>query len=307
MLRDFPLADRVAKHATTCFCNDLEEKPGDGAGGGPIGRIPTVEPRPAATVALLRDAADGPEAFLLRRAASMAFAARMHVFPGGGLDPRDLDVDPPWAGPSPSWWADALAVDEARAAGLLCAAVRELFEESGVLLAGPDSSTVVDVTDASWECDRQALLGRTVALSELLRQRGLLLRSDLLQPWAHWCTPLFEPRRYDTWFFVAALPEGQQARHVGGESDHTDWVSARAALVQGERGDVALMPPTQVTLEEVATFADVACVLRSPRRVRRVLPWLARLPSGDEVVIRVDLDGHGGGRPGPASGLEVLA
>ena len=306
MLRDFPLADRVAEHAT-CFCNDLKGKPADAAAGEPDRGLPTVEPRPASTVVLLRDGADGPEAFLLRRAASMAFAARMHVFPGGGLDPRDLDVDPPWAGPSPSWWADALAVDEARAVGLLCAAVRELFEESGVLLAGPDAATVVDVSDSSWERDRHSLLDRTLALSELLSRRGLLLRSDLLRPWAHWCTPVFEPRRYDTWFFVAALPEGQQARHVGGESDHTDWLSARAALVQAERGEVALMPPTQVTLEEVATFADVASLLASPRRLARVLPWLARSPSGDQVVIRADLDGHGGGRPGPASGLEVLA
>jgi 8-oxo-dGTP pyrophosphatase MutT (NUDIX family) len=306
MLRDFPLADRVAQHAT-CFCNDLEAEPADAVGGRPIRRVPTVEPRPASTVALLRDGADGPETFLLRRAASMAFAARMHVFPGGGLDPRDLDVDPPWAGPSPSSWAEALAVDEARAAGLLCAAVRELFEESGVLLAGPESSTVVDVTDRSWERDRLALLDRTVALSELFRRRGLLLRSDLLRPWAHWCTPVFEPRRYDTWFFVAALPEGQQARHVGGESDHTEWVPAGAALAQAEGGEVALMPPTRVTLEEIATFPDVASVLSSPRRVARVLPWLARPRSGEEVVIRVDLDGRGGGRPGPASGLEVLA
>jgi 8-oxo-dGTP pyrophosphatase MutT (NUDIX family) len=306
MLRDFPLAARLADHAT-CFCNQLQGEPADPAPGASSRSVPAV-PRSASTVALLRDGAGGPETFLLRRTASMAFAARMHVFPGGGLDPRDGDPDVPWAGPSLTSWARALTVDERGAAGLLCAAVRELFEESGVLLAGPDASTVVDdVRDDSWERDRQALLDRTLALSDLLRARGLVLRSDLLRPWAHWCTPLFEPRRYDTWFFVAALPVGQRARHVPGEADSSDWLPARVALAQAELGEVTLMPPTQVTLEELATFPDVAGVLRAPREVARVQPWLARLPGDDAVVLRVDLDGRGGGLPGPASGLEVLA
>jgi 8-oxo-dGTP pyrophosphatase MutT (NUDIX family) len=303
MLRNFVLAGRVAGHAT-CFRNDLGSEPADpGAASGP----PVAEPRPASTVALLRDGSGGPEAFLLLRAASMAFAPRVHVFPGGGLDPRDGDADLPWAGPSPGWWAEALGVDEDRAAGLLCAAVRELYEECGVLLAGPDERRVVsDPEDGSWELDRQRLLDRSVALSGLLRSRGLVLRTDLLRPWAHWCTPLFEPRRYDTWFFVAALPAGQRARHVGGEADRAEWVPARTALEQGARGEVALMPPTQVTLEEVASFPDVGSVLAAPRRLTRVLPWLGRSASGQDPVIRVDLDGRGGGLPGPASGLEVL-
>ena len=303
MLRDFPLAARVAGHATA-FVRALADERAECL----QRKTPTTTPRAAATVALLRDGASGPEAFLLRRAASMAFAARMQVFPGGGLDPRDSDVDLPWAGPDLGCWADAMVVEPDQAAGLLCAAVRELFEECGVLLAGPDRSTVVsDVTDSSWENDRQALLGRSLALSELLRRRGLVLRSDLLRPWAHWCTPVFEPRRYDTWFFVAALPPGQRARHVGGEADHADWLPARAALEGAARGEVALMPPTQVTLEDVAAHPDVASVLAAPRRVGRVVPWLARVPDDDGLVIRVDLDGRGGGRPGPASGLEVEA
>jgi len=232
----------------------------------------------------------------------MAFAPGMYVFPGGGLDPRDGEV--PWAGPSPSWWADAMVTGEDEAVGLLCAAARELFEESGVLLAGPDESTVVaDLSDASWERDRQGLLNRTLAFSELLRRRGLVLRSDLLRPWAHWCTPLFEPRRYDTWFFVADLPRGQHARHVEGEADHAEWWSARTAVMAASRDEMALMPPTQVTLEELATFPDVASALRSARRLARVVPWLATTRDGG-LVIRVDLDGQGGGRPGPASGLE---
>jgi 8-oxo-dGTP pyrophosphatase MutT (NUDIX family) len=300
MLRDFALGRRVDDYAT-CFVS--ESLPERAARSAPLSS-PTVPaaPRPAATVALLRDGVQGPEAFLLRRTHTMAFAPGMHVFPGGGVDPRDGEV--PWAGPAPSWWAEAMVADEDEAVGLLCAAARELFEESGVLLAGPDESTVVcDLSDASWEQDRQGLLDRTLAFSDLLRARGLVLRSDLLRPWAHWCTPLFEPRRYDTWFFVADLPRGQHARHVGGEVDHAEWWSARAAVMAASRTQMALMPPTQVTLEEVARYPDVESVLRETRRLARVVPWLALVPD-DGLVVRVDLDGYGGGRPGPASGLE---
>ncbi|WP_460444965.1 NUDIX hydrolase [Angustibacter aerolatus] len=257
-------------------------------------------------MALLRDGDHGPEAFLLRRKASMAFAARMHVFPGGGVDPRDDDADVPWAGPPLDDWAQRLGVGPGTAAGLVCAAVRELFEESGVLLAGPDAGAVVaDTSGPAWEADRQALLDRELALSQLLVRRGLVLRSDLLSPWAHWCTPVFEPRRYDTWFFLAELPAGQVARDVGGEADEVAWLPASDALAGHERGELTLMPPTQVVLEDVAALPSVRQARSVARVLQRVVPWLAARP-GDEPVIRVDLDGHGGGRPGPASGLEVL-
>jgi 8-oxo-dGTP pyrophosphatase MutT (NUDIX family) len=147
----------------------------------------------------------------------MAFAAQMHAFPGGGVDARDGDLDVPWAGPDPQEWATALGSSRTQARELVCAAVRELFEECGVLLAGPDEHTVVaDLSDPSWEQDRQGLLTRTIALSQLLTRRHLVLRTDLLRAWAHWTTPVFEPRRYDTRFFVAALPAGQRAQDVGG-------------------------------------------------------------------------------------------
>src|SRR3954453_1397455 len=150
MLRDFPLAARVAGHATTFLTAS-----GDKGDSSLQRKTSPVLPRAAPPVAPPRDGARGPEAFLLRRTASMAFAARMHVFPGGGLDPRDGEADVPWAGPGLDSWAQAMVVGADEAAGLVCAAVRELFEESGVLLAGPDASTVVsDVTDPSWERDR---------------------------------------------------------------------------------------------------------------------------------------------------------
>jgi hypothetical protein len=188
------------------------------------------------------------------------------------------------------------------AAGLVCAAVRELFEECGVLLAGTSASDVVaDLSGPEWEADRLALLAHEVALSEVLQRRRLMLRSDLLGAWSRWCTPAFEPRRYDTWFFIAALPAGQQARDVGGEADHASWIPVADAARCGQTGELAMMPPTVITLDELADAADVGAALARPRTLSLVMPWL--VCQGDEVSIRVDVDGVGGGLPGPASGL----
>src|SRR5437763_3250402 len=165
------------------------------------GEATAAEPRHASTVVLLRDRPDGMQAYLLRRTRTMAFAAGMYVFPGGSGDPRDETLaDDAWAGPPPADWARLLSADEALTKALVCAAVRELFEECGVLLAGTGPDDVVaDLSDEGWEVDRLALLDRSLALSDLLQRRGLVLRTDLLTAWSRWCTPVFEPRRYDTW------------------------------------------------------------------------------------------------------------
>ena len=123
------------------------------------GELQPVEPRNAATVVLMRPGVDGgSEVYLMRRHRTMAFAGGMWVFPGGGVDPRDADPLVGWAGPTPAAWAQRLGTDEETARALVCAAVRETFEESGVLLAGPDEHSVVaDTTGEEWEADRVAL------------------------------------------------------------------------------------------------------------------------------------------------------
>jgi 8-oxo-dGTP pyrophosphatase MutT (NUDIX family) len=214
-----------------------------------------VEPRLAATVMLVRDPF---EVYLLRRVASMAFAASMYVFPGGGVDPRDRAVLPGWSGPSPAEWAARFDQDEATARAIVCAAVREVFEESGVLLAGPDEATMVsDVggpeEENEWETARVALIAREVGFAEFLAERGLVLRSDLLAPWSRWITPEFEPRRFDTYFFLAALPEGQVTRHVGGEADATAWCAPGDAV----DGRYTMLPPTETTLRELAEWTSL--------------------------------------------------
>lgn len=222
------------------------------------GGLAPVEPRPAATVVLLRDGASGPEVYVQRRQASMAFAAGMHAFPGGRVDPRDVaDEAISWRGPSATEWAKRLGTDQGAARGFVCAAVRETFEEANVLLTAPN----VVPAGVEWEADRVALVGRRLALSELLDRRGLAVRSDLLAPWAHWITPRFEERRYDTWFFVAALPSGQEARDVSGEADETAWVRPADAVAAASRGEVTMLPPTWVVLEELGAYSSAAEVL----------------------------------------------
>lgn len=250
--------------------------------GGPAGE--SVAPRHSATVVLLRDRPGGPEAYLLRRAASMAFAAGFHAFPGGALDPRDTEVAIGWAGPPPRDWAARFGCDPAHARALLCAAVRETFEESGVLLAGPDERGVVaDLTGADWEADRLALVEHRLSLAQLLHRRGLVLRSDLLAGWTRWITPEFEPRRYDTAFFVAALPAGQTARDVSGEADLAVWMRPGDAVAEVAAGRIAMLPPTSTTLSDLAGFADAlgAVAAGRDRVIRPICPILRQGGQGE--------------------------
>jgi 8-oxo-dGTP pyrophosphatase MutT (NUDIX family) len=247
------------------------------------GRVKPVQARDAATVVLLRP---GPEVYLLRRKATMAFAAGAYVFPGGSVDVRDTDHDVAWAGPSPAEWAAVLHADEAVARGLVCAAVRETFEESGVLLAGPGPHDVVaDTTGDDWEADRLALIDHALGFAEFLARRGLVLRTDLLKAWAHWITPEVETRRFDTRFFVAVLPEGQRTRDVGGEADQVVWQQPADALDLAHRGEIFLMPPTYRTLSELAGCADVAEVLATPRDIVTVMPKAVEIDGEMRLVV----------------------
>lgn len=248
-------------------------------------RVP-VQPKGAATVMLLRSGARGLEVYLLRRHLAMAFAAGMYAFPGGTVDPRDSDSDIAWAGPSAAEWGTRLSCDEGAARALVCAAVRETFEESGVLLAGASADSVVeDTTGDEWERDRAALVDRSLGFAELLSRRGLVLRTDLLAAWAHWVTPEFEPRRYDTRFFVAAMPVGQLTRDVSGEADKVAWMTPADALAGVDSEDMGMLPPTYITLRELAAHADVESALAAApdRQIVKVVPGVEIV--GDEGML----------------------
>lgn len=260
------------------------------------GTATPAEPRNAATVVLLRPEARGSAVYLLRRQASMAFAGGMCVFPGGGVDPRDFDHAVAWAGPTPAEWATRLDVDERTARALVCAAVRETFEESGVLLAGaPDGGVVADTTGEDWEADRVALEAHELSLTDFLDRRGLVLRSDLLGAWSAWLTPDFEPKRFRTWFFVAALPEGQVTRDVSTESASVMWVPVEEATDRADAGEVFMMPPTYLTCLDVAGHGRPADVVAEAagRRVSMFMPevvtvdgesWLSMPPAYAELL-----------------------
>ncbi|WBB64579.1 NUDIX domain-containing protein [Streptomyces sp. WMMC500] len=253
------------------------------------GELTPVTPRRAATVLLLRGTApDGPWVYMLRRKTSMPFAAGAYAYPGGGVDPRDerpLDRAA-WAGPSPAQWAARLEVAEPVAQAVVCAAVRETFEEAGVLLAGVSATEVIaDTTGADWEADRAALVARELGFADFLARRGLVVRTDLLGAWARWITPEFETRRYDTWFFVAALPEGQRTRNASTEADRAEWVRPAEAAAGYERGELAMLPPTIVMLRGLREYGSSAEALGAAgeRDLSAVLVK-ARM-EGDEVVL----------------------
>ncbi len=285
-----------------------------------------VEPRDAATVMLLRPASSGRaapgtgqaapgtdqavqreaglgqaaagqagadcvEVYMLRRAPSMAFMPGAYVFPGGSVDPRDAGGDVAWAGPDAAEWASALAAPVHVARALVCAAVRETFEESGVLLAGPSADRVVaDTRGDDWEADRRGLLDRSLSLADLLARRRLVLRTDLLMPWARWITPATEERRYDTRFFAAALPAGQRTRDVGGEADQVAWVRPAEAIDAARRGEIRLMPPTAVTLAELAACRDVPAALAQRRPMTAVQPEVVQAEDGVWLTLPAELE-----------------
>jgi 8-oxo-dGTP pyrophosphatase MutT (NUDIX family) len=237
-------------------------------------------PRPAATVMLIRDKGPGLareiEVFLMRRHSAMEFVAGVMVFPGGGVDDRDRNADVAWFGPEPGWWAERFGVEPDLAEALVCAAARETFEESGVLFAGPADDPDGIVGDASIYGEaRAALANHSLSFADFLRDEKLVLRADLLRPWANWVTPKEErTRRYDTYFFVGALPQGQRADGDNTETDRAFWSTPQAGLDEFAEGRSFLLPPTWTQLDSL-NGRTVAEVLAVERKIVAVEPHLA--------------------------------
>lgn len=240
-----------------------------------MSEAPAERIRAAATVILLRDASGGPEVFLFRRVAAMAFAGGMTAFPGGGVDPSDSQPVE-LAGPDDAWWADRLGIDPVAARSVVVAAARELFEETGVLLAAPHPAD---------EARREDVAAHRLSFSELLGER--VLQADLLRPWARWVTPPGQSRRYDTFFLLAAEPAGQQARMLTTEAQVGDWWTPGAALAAGRRGELALLPPTVAVLDDLTGVSAVAQALAVDRRVPAVSPEIVSA-AGEPLRVRVD-------------------
>jgi 8-oxo-dGTP pyrophosphatase MutT (NUDIX family) len=262
-------------------------------------------PRDAATVILLRDRVDGPyEVFLMRRGRNQAFMGGAYVFPGGSLDKADTD-------PELAACIGGLHADDARrllqetdlpdaaALGLFVAAIRETFEEAGVLLARDLRGNTVDLstpeTAARFAGYRPELHEKRMTLGELAWREGLLYAPDLLIPYSHWITPQIESRRFDTRFLLARLPEGQTPVHDRMELTDSRWLTPTFALEEHAAGRIVLMPPTLKTVEELLAFSDTGQLFAAARlqRIPAILPdafWTAgsfgiRLPHDSEYTL----------------------
>lgn len=245
---------------------------------------PPAEPRPAATAVVLRDAPAGMEALLLQRHHASGFVPGAYVFPGGRVD--EEDAQPPLAeavrralGPEPpeppaAYWA---------------AAVREIFEETGVLLAAdakgrPAPDAASEPTLAEW---RERLMNGRAGLAQVLEAERLDPALYDVVYYAHWITPVAEPRRYDTRFFLARWPEHRAC--VADEREMTDalWLTPAAALARFHEGSLPMVFPTVRTLEALEPFGtvDEALAAVRGRAVEPVLPRLVRTREGVGIVV----------------------
>jgi 8-oxo-dGTP pyrophosphatase MutT (NUDIX family) len=221
-------------------------------------------PRDAATVILLRESPEGAyELLLMQRHGRQAFMGGAHVFPGGRLDDADrdralADCVGKFRGEEARRLLQEPDLDAQTALGLFLAAIRETFEEAGVLFACDASGRPVNLNEGDsalrFKAYRRQLQEGKLSLTELARREALRYRPDLLIPYSRWITPEGEPRRFDTRFFLACLPPGQTASHDRQETTESRWLTPDAALAEHGTARIVLMPPTLQTIEEVKAF-----------------------------------------------------
>ncbi|MBV8924470.1 MAG: NUDIX hydrolase [Bradyrhizobium sp.] len=245
-----------------------------------------VAPRQASTVLLLRDskAARELEVFMMVRHHQIEFSSGALVFPGGSVDNNDREIA---TDPTLYSGGDGLGTD---ALGFRIAAIRETFEESGILLARPKGSTsLVDAKRASEieAAHRADLNDGKITFLEVLTNNGLLLALDELIPYAHWITPEGMPKRFDTWFFLAAAPPDQLGAHDGKESTDSIWVSPREAVAGGENGRFKLPFPTTRNLIRLGKQRSVRNALEDceGRDIVTVMPVMTTLNGGRQLRI----------------------
>lgn len=217
-----------------------------------------VPVRRAATIALLRDATAGLEVFMLRRHAGHVFGPSHYVYPGGAVEHADDDA---------GLWQRCAAYAPARAAAILdsddamaywIAAVRECFEEAGVLIGCTPGKPLADEARAA---ARDELNAGTLSWRDIAAHMALCFDVEQLHYFAFWTTPPGMPRRFSTRFFAARMPAGQHARADGSETTRGEWMCPRDALAAHAADDIKLMPPTTATLRQLATYSDVDSAL----------------------------------------------
>ena len=246
-----------------------------------------LAPRPASTVLMVRDGASGLEVFMVVRHHKIDFASGALVFPGGSVDADDYAIaaDPARCGP-------AAGLDE-RSRALRVAAVRETFEECGVLLARPrGSSRMLDGA-------RSAAIGAKAkgrSFAATIAAEDLELALAALVPFAHWITPPILPKRFDTHFYIVAAPADQLALHDGSELVDSTWINPTRALADALAGKYTLVFATRLNLKMLAQSRDVASALAAARarRIVTVEPAAVKTESGYTFELPIEA-GYGGG------------
>jgi 8-oxo-dGTP pyrophosphatase MutT (NUDIX family) len=262
-----------------------------------------ANPRPAATVVVLRDSSAGPEVFMVRRHEATAFMGGAYVFPGGRVDAADHDASPEWCDGIDAAHAAAARMESVAAptaptpsdgAAYHVAAARELFEEAGVLLARTSAGTFVSLAapadHARFKAARSAVHDGTMPLRQLIEGERLRLALDALVPFAHWVTPPIDTRQFDTRFYMTRVPPDQTPAHDETETTHSGWMRPSDALARATAGDIVLPPPTWTTLRELERFAsvDAALAWAATRRIVRRMPQLVEDESRRMLIIPGD-------------------
>lgn len=245
-----------------------------------------VTPRPAAVVVLMREAAGGILVFMVRRHARIEFMPDVYVFPGGSVSTDDAQAER-----APALCAPVPEGPTALGQGLRAAALRECFEEAGVLLVrrGRALLSIEPAEVARFAAYRDALNARTMTLGEVATREGLTLATDELVYWAHWITPEISPKRFDTHFFLAAMPPGQEAVHDQLETTASLWITPEAALAGAASGELPIVDPTTHQLRALASLATVAAARRRFAGVkpRTILPRII-YRDGEEISLLPD-------------------
>jgi 8-oxo-dGTP pyrophosphatase MutT (NUDIX family) len=237
--------------------------------------------RSASTVLLVRDGASGLEVFMVVRHHKIDFASGALVFPGGSVDPGDFAI-----AADPVRCAPDAALDE-RGRALRVAAIRETFEECGVLLARPrGASALVD----GERCKTIAANARERGFAELIAAEDLTLALDALTPFAHWITPPIMPKRFDTHFYIVAAPPDQVALHDGSESVDSTWINPLRALTDADAGIYTMVFATRLNVQMLAESRDAAAAIAAARarRIVTVQPLAVKSETGLTLTIPAD-------------------
>jgi 8-oxo-dGTP pyrophosphatase MutT (NUDIX family) len=254
-----------------------------------------VQLRDAATVLILRDGEDGLEVFMLKRNLNSDFVGGAYVFPGGAVDPHDrhLDLEPVCQGRSDADASRRLGIAEGGLA-FWVAAIRESFEEAGVLLArDADGFVDLDATDGieRWAHHRTQVDTAQLTMVDLCRLEGLQLAVGDLYYFGHWITPEGAPRRYDTRFFLTAAPPNQTPLHDDHEVIANEWLRPADGIARCEAGELTMMPPTISSLKAIARFDTAAEALDAAREivdVPTILPRVIAYDGGVRIVLPGD-------------------